>query len=84
MGASRAAARRIGIGCDHLGPELKRSLRVHLEAQGLAVTDIGVEAADTVDYPDIGAALARRLASASNTSASVSVAASSAGASQPA
>lgn len=61
MGDSRAA-RRIGIGCDHLGLELKRSLRVHLEAQGLEVTDIGVEDADPVDYPDIGAALARRLA----------------------
>ncbi len=62
MESSRAATRRIGIGCDHLGLELKRSLRAHLEAQGLEVTDIGVEDAEPVDYPDIGATLARRLA----------------------
>jgi len=52
----------VGIGCDHLGLALKRSLREHMEAQGLTVTDIGVDGDEPVDYPDIGAALARRLA----------------------
>lgn len=52
----------LGIGSDHLGLGLKNNLRDHLQAQGIEVTDIGVSQADPVDYPDIGAALAKRLA----------------------
>ena len=62
MAKSETRIRSIGIGCDHLGLELKQSLRDHLERQGLTVTDVGVHEAGPVDYPDIGAALARRLA----------------------
>ena len=54
--------KRVGIGCDHLGLEMKNSLRDHLKEQGLEVIDIGVNANDPVDYPDIGASLARKLA----------------------
>jgi ribose 5-phosphate isomerase B len=54
--------RSVVIGADHFGLELKKDLRDHLRAAGLEVEDIGVDAADPVDYPDIGAALARRVA----------------------
>ena len=52
----------IGIGCDHLGLEMKNALRDHLAAQGVEVKDLGVNDTDPVDYPDMGAALARELA----------------------
>ncbi len=62
MSTPEPKVRTVGIGCDHLGLALKRSLCEHMEAQGLTVTDIGVDGDEPVDYPDIGAALARRLA----------------------
>lgn len=62
MSAPEPKIRTVGIGCDHLGLDLKRSLREHMEALGLEITDIGVDGDEPVDYPDIGAALARRLA----------------------
>ena len=62
MSEPEPKVRSVGIGCDHLGLALKRSLCEHLEAKGLTVTDIGVDDDEPVDYPDIGAALARRLA----------------------
>ena len=52
----------VGIGCDHLGLELKDALAAHLRGRGIEVTDIGVNGDDAVDYPDVGAALARQLA----------------------
>lgn len=52
----------IVIAADHLGVDLKRALREHLAAAGWSITDIGVDGADPVDYPDIGSALARRVA----------------------
>lgn len=59
---SEAKVKTVGIGCDHLGVELKNALRDHLAEKGVAVTDLGVNAADPVDYPDVGARLARELA----------------------
>ncbi len=53
---------KVGIGCDHLGLALKDDLVAHLRQQGLEVVDIGVNSDDPVDYPDIGASLARKLA----------------------
>lgn len=60
---SEAKVKKVGIGCDHLGLELKNALRDHLAAQGIEVVDMGVDSTDPVDYPDMGAALARELAS---------------------
>lgn len=54
--------KKLGIGCDHLGLDMKNAIRDHLTAQGIEVIDIGVNDTDPVDYPDIGASLARRLA----------------------
>lgn len=52
---------KIIIGADNLGVELKAVLRQHLEGKGWAVTDIGVDSADPVDYPDIAIELALRI-----------------------
>ncbi|WP_299390777.1 RpiB/LacA/LacB family sugar-phosphate isomerase [Pelagibius sp.] len=62
MTTAKSLAKSVGLGCDHLGLDLKNALKTHLESQGLQVTDVGVDSEDPVDYPDIGAALARRLA----------------------
>jgi ribose 5-phosphate isomerase B len=55
-------ATRIVIGADHLGLELKSAIREHLTQGGWNVTDMGVADAAPVDYPDIGQALAERVA----------------------
>lgn len=53
---------RLVIAADHLGVDLKRAIRDHLAAAGWSVADLGVDGADPVDYPDVGAGLARRVA----------------------
>ncbi|MFN7286312.1 MAG: RpiB/LacA/LacB family sugar-phosphate isomerase [bacterium] len=58
-----AATTRILIGADNLGVEMKAALRDHLRAKGWSVEDIGVDSTDPVDYPDIGKALALKIAS---------------------
>jgi len=57
-----ADVRRLAIGSDHSGVALKRALVGHLRGRGLAVTDVGTDSADPVDYPDIAAAVARAVA----------------------
>jgi ribose 5-phosphate isomerase B len=52
-----ADVRRVVIGSDHSGVALKRSLVQHLRGRGLAVTDVGTDGTDPVDYPDIAAAV---------------------------
>lgn len=54
---------KVGIGADHLGLSHKNELAAHLRDNGVEVVDIGVNDEAPVDYPDIGADLARRLAS---------------------
>jgi len=56
------AERRVVIAADHLGLSLKDAVKAHLEAQLVEVVDLGVNAADPVDYPDLGRALAERIA----------------------
>ena len=58
-----AATTRILIGADNLGVEMKAALRDHLRAKGWSVEDIRVDSTDPVDYPDIGKALALKIAS---------------------
>ncbi len=57
-----ADVRRIAIGSDHSGVGLRRSLVVFLRGQGLSVDDLGPHAAESVDYPDAAAAVARAVA----------------------
>ena len=48
----------IVIGADHMGLPLKNAIRDYLIKKGYLVDDMGVNAADPVDYPDVGALLA--------------------------
>jgi ribose 5-phosphate isomerase B len=56
--APTADVRRVAIGSDHTGIALKRAIVTHLRGKGLAVTDVGTDGPDPVDYPDIAAAVA--------------------------
>lgn len=57
-----ADVRRVVVGCDHTGLAMKKAIVQHLRGRGLAVTDVGTETADPVDYPDIAGAVARAVA----------------------
>ena len=52
---------KIIIGADHLGKDLKDSIKEHINNQGYKIEDIGVSSNDLVDYPDIGSELAKRI-----------------------
>lgn len=54
---------KIGIGSDHAGFELKEDLRKYLGEQNIEVEDLGVKNESPADYPDIGAAVAGKVAS---------------------
>lgn len=49
---------RIAIGSDHGGFELKQALIPFLQGRDIEVSDAGTHAADSVDYPDFGEAVA--------------------------
>ena len=53
---------RIALAADHAGFALKDELLVWLREQGHDVTDLGTNSADSVDYPEYGARLARAVA----------------------
>jgi ribose 5-phosphate isomerase B len=59
---AQAAVRRVAIGSDHAGFDLKAALVPWLRARGVAVEDVGVIEKAPADYPDIAAAVARRVA----------------------
>ncbi|SHM25511.1 ribose 5-phosphate isomerase B [Caldanaerovirga acetigignens] len=54
---------KVIIGSDHFGFKLKEVIKEHIEAKGIEVVDIGVYDESPVDYPDVGVALAERVAS---------------------
>ncbi|MDN5331460.1 MAG: ribose 5-phosphate isomerase [Tepidanaerobacteraceae bacterium] len=54
---------KVIIGSDHFGFDLKEVIKEHIESKGIEVVDIGVYDKTPVDYPDIGVALAERIAS---------------------
>lgn len=54
--------KKIVVGADHLGMPLKNVVRDHLIRLGYQVDDLGVNSEDPVDYPDVGAALAEKVA----------------------
>lgn len=53
---------RVVVASDHLGLELKNTLRDHLRQQGYDVTDMGVDDLTPIDYPDIALPVAERVA----------------------
>lgn len=57
-----ADIRRVVISSDHGGVALRQSLAAFLRGRGLAVTELGGDAATPVDYPDVAAAVARPVA----------------------
>jgi ribose 5-phosphate isomerase B len=54
--------RRVALGSDHTGVTLKRALLQHLRGRGVAVTDLGADGPEPVDYPDVAGAVARAVA----------------------
>jgi ribose 5-phosphate isomerase B len=61
LAAGRQGARRVAIGADHGGFELKEALKAML-APDYEVVDCGTHSKDPVDYPDIAVAVARCVA----------------------
>jgi len=57
-----ADIRRLAIGNDHTGINLKKALVQYLRGRAIAVTDVGTDKTDAVDYPDIAAAVGRMVA----------------------
>ena len=57
--APAADVRRVVIGNDHTGIALKKAILQHLRGRGIAVTDVGTDTTESVDYPDIAARVAR-------------------------
>ena len=57
------ADRRVAVGADHGGFELKEALKQYIvEELGWEVRDCGTHSTDAVDYPDYAAAVAREVA----------------------
>jgi ribose 5-phosphate isomerase B len=50
--------RTVAIASDHTGVALRRALVAFLRGRGLAVTDLGTEGTEPVDYPDVAGAVA--------------------------
>ena len=49
-------------GSDHAGVQLKRALVEYLQKLGDEVVDLGTNTTDSVDYPEFGAAVGRKVA----------------------
>jgi ribose 5-phosphate isomerase B len=54
--------RSLAVASDHTGVKLRRMLVVFLRGRGLAVEDLGTDGSDPVDYPDVAASVATRVA----------------------
>ncbi len=54
--------RRVAIGADHGGYELKEQLKGHLRDWGYTVLDLGTDSTAAVDYPDFAEAVANAVA----------------------
>ena len=52
--------KKIVVGADHLGKELKDKIKDHLASKGIEVMDVGINDDSQVDYPDVGKTLAQR------------------------
>jgi ribose 5-phosphate isomerase B len=60
--APRAEIRTLLIASDHTGIALRKVLLAWLRGRGLAVSDLGTDSTDPVDYPDVAASVARPVA----------------------
>ena len=50
------------IACDHGGLELKAAIIKKLKGEGVEVSDLGTNTPDSVDYPDFGLAVGKKVA----------------------
>lgn len=55
--------KKLAIGCDHVGYELKAGLLKHLEEKGIEYHDFGTYTTDRTDYPIYAKAVAQAVAS---------------------
>ena len=55
------AGQRVALAADHAGVGLKDALAGELREAGAEVVDLGTQGAESVDYPDYGAAMARAI-----------------------
>ncbi len=62
-GAEGGASKKVAIGADHGGFDLKEELRHYLREWGYAVLDLGTSSREAVDYPDFAEAVANAVAS---------------------
>lgn len=51
----------LAIGCDEAAYDLKEMVKAHLAEKGIQVTDFGVGADESVDYPDVAHEVAKRV-----------------------
>ncbi|MFQ5946602.1 MAG: ribose 5-phosphate isomerase B [Anaerolineae bacterium] len=58
-----SSERSVALGADHGGYALKESLKVYLAGRGYRIDDCGTFSPDPVDYPDLAAAVALKVAS---------------------
>jgi ribose 5-phosphate isomerase B len=56
------SGKKLAVGSDHLGAELRQDIAEHLVERGYEVKDFGSAPGDEVDYPDIAAPVARAVA----------------------
>jgi ribose 5-phosphate isomerase B len=54
---------KIAIGSDHAGFLLKKQVKHLLDAMHIEMDDVGTESEESVDYPDYGIAVARKVSS---------------------
>lgn len=59
--APKGAGMKMAIGSDHAGFELKEALKKLLAERNIQAEDVGAPSAESVDYPDFAAAVARRV-----------------------
>lgn len=55
--------KKLGLGSDHGGFELKEHLKAHLLEKGYEVVDFGTHSEESVDYPEIGKKVAAEVVS---------------------
>ena len=53
--------KKIVIGSDHAGYELKEKVKAHLENRGITVFDVGTDSTDSCDYPMFADALCKKI-----------------------
>jgi ribose 5-phosphate isomerase B len=52
---------QVGLACDHGGFELKEELKAFLKTLGIEPVDMGTFNEDSVDYPDFGVRVAKKV-----------------------